>query len=195
MAKELWKAGNMLYPLPVVMVSMADREGKFNIITIAWAGTVCTNPPMVSISVRPERYSYPVLKDTGEFVINLTTRELAFATDFCGVRSGRDIDKFRELHLTPLAADQVRAPLIAESPVNIECRVRQVMPLGSHDMFLADVAAVHADEKYMDEKHKFHLEKAEPIVYSHGAYLCCGEQLGTFGYSVRKENGGGRKTR
>lgn len=185
----------MLYPLPVVMVSMADREGKFNIITIAWAGTVCTNPPMVSISVRPERYSYPVLRDTGEFVINLTTRELAFATDFCGVRSGRDIDKFRELHLTPLAADQVRAPLIAESPVNIECRVRQVMPLGSHDMFLADVAAVHADEKYMDEKRKFHLEKADPIVYSHGAYLCCGEQLGTFGYSVRKENGGGRKLR
>lgn len=193
MSRELWKAGNMLYPLPVVMVSMADRDGKFNIITIAWAGTVCTNPPMVSISVRPERYSYPILKETGEFVINLTTRELAFATDFCGVKSGRDVDKFRALHLTPLEADQVRAPLIAESPVNIECRVRQVMPLGSHDMFLADVAAVHADEKYMDEKRKFHLEKAEPIVYSHGAYLCCGEQLGTFGYSVRKENGGGRK--
>ncbi len=185
----------MLYPLPVVMVSTADREGRFNIITIAWAGTVCTNPPMVSISVRSERYSYPVLKDTGEFVINLTTRELAFATDFCGVRSGRDIDKFRELHLTPLAAEQVRAPLIAESPVNIECRVRQVMPLGSHDMFLADVVAVHADEKYMDEKRKFHLEQAEPIVYSHGAYLCCGEQLGTFGYSVRKGNSGGRKSR
>lgn len=193
MSRELWKAGNMLYPLPVVMVSMADRDEKFNIITIAWAGTVCTNPPMVSISVRPERYSYPVLKETGEFVINLTTRELAFATDFCGVKSGRDVDKFRALHLTPLEADQVRAPLIAESPVNIECRVRQVMPLGSHDMFLADVAAVHADEKYMDEKRKFHLEKAEPIVYSHGAYLCCGEQIGTFGYSVRKENGGGRK--
>ena len=150
---------------------------------------------MGRISVRPGRYSYPVLKDTGEFVINLTTRELAFATDFCGVRSGRDIDKFRELHLTPLAAEQVRAPLIAESPVNIECRVRQVMPLGSHDMFLAEVVAVHADEKYMDEKRKFHLEQAEPIVYSHGAYLCCGEQLGTFGYSVRKGNSGGRKSR
>lgn len=187
MSKELWKAGNMLYPLPVVMVSMADRDGKFNIITIAWAGTVCTNPPMVSISVRPERYSYPVLKDTGEFVINLTTRNLVFATDFCGVKSGRDIDKFRELRLTPLAASQVRAPLIAESPVNIECKVRQIMPLGSHDMFLADVVAVHADENYMDEKRKFHLDRAEPIVYSHGAYLCCGEQLGTFGYSVKKE--------
>ena len=198
MSKELWKAGNMLYPLPVVMVSMADRDGKFNIITIAWAGTVCTNPPMVSISVRPERFSYPILKETGEFVINLTTRELAYATDFCGVRSGREVDKFRTLRLTPLEADQVRAPLIAESPVNIECRVRQILPLGSHHMFLADVAAVHADEKYMDEKRKFHLEKAEPIVYSHGAYLCCGRQVGTFGYSVKKdmkkENSGGRRS-
>lgn len=186
MAKEIWKPGNMLYPLPVVMVSTADRNGKSNIITIAWAGTVCTNPPMVSISVRPERYSYLALQETGEFVINLTTRELAFATDYCGVKSGRDVDKFKETGLTPLPAKEVSAPLIAESPVNLECRVRQVLPLGSHHMFLADVVAVHADEKYMDENHKFHLEKAEPIVYSHGAYLVCGEQLGTFGYSVRK---------
>lgn len=186
MAKEIWKPGNMLYPLPVVMVSTADRNGKSNIITIAWAGTVCTNPPMVSISVRPERYSYLALQETGEFVINLTTRELAFATDYCGVKSGRDVDKFKETGLTPLPAKEVSSPLIAESPVNLECRVRQVLPLGSHHMFLADVVAVHADEKYMDENHKFHLEKAEPIVYSHGAYLVCGEQLGTFGYSVRK---------
>lgn len=185
-AKEIWKPGNMLYPLPVVMVSIADKAGKYNIITIGWAGTVCTNPPMVSISVRPERYSYPILRDTGEFVINLTTRELAYATDYCGVKSGRDVDKFKELKLTALPSSKVGAPLIGESPVNIECRVRQIMPLGSHDMFLADVAAVHADEKYMDEKRRFHLEKAEPIVYSHGAYLVCGEQLGTFGYSVRK---------
>ena len=177
----------MLYPLPVVMVSVADRDGRPNIITVAWAGTICTNPPMVSISVRPERYSYPILKETGEFVLNLTTRELAFATDYCGVKSGRDVDKFKELGLTPLKAEHVGAPLIAESPVNIECRVREMLPLGSHHMFLADVVAVHADEKYMDEKHKFHLEKAEPIVYSHGAYLVCGEQLGTFGYSVRKK--------
>ena len=120
-------------------------------------------------------------------MLNLTTRELAFATDYCGVKSGRDVDKFKELGLTPLKAEHVGAPLIAESPVNIECKVREVLPLGSHHMFLADVAAVHADEKYMDEKHKFHLEKAEPIVYSHGAYLVCGEQLGTFGYSVRKK--------
>ena len=187
MAKELWKPGNMLYPLPVVMVSMADKNGKTNIITIAWAGTVCTNPPKVSISVRPERYSYPILKETGEFVINLTTKELAFATDYCGVKSGRDVDKFKEMKLTPLKAKEVKAPLIQESPVNLECRVREILPLGSHHMFLADVAAVHADEKYMDEKHKFHLEKAEPIVYSHGAYLACGEQIGTFGYSVKKK--------
>lgn len=187
MAKELWKPGNMLYPLPVVMVSMADKNGKTNIITIAWAGTVCTNPPMVSISVRPERYSYPILKETGEFVINLTTKELAFATDYCGVKSGRDVDKFKEMKLTPLKAKEVKAPLLQESPVNLECRVREILPLGSHHMFLADVIAVHADEKYMDEKHKFHLEKAEPIVYSHGAYLACGEQIGTFGYSVKKK--------
>ena len=187
MAKELWKPGNMLYPLPVVMVSLADKNGKSNIITIAWAGTGCTNPPMVSISVRPERYSYPILKETGEFVINLTTKELAFATDYCGVKSGRDVDKFKETGLTAIPGKEVKAPLIAESPVNIECRVREVLPLGSHDMFLADVVAVHADEKYMDEKHKFHLEQAKPIVYSHGAYLQCGEQLGTFGYSVKKK--------
>lgn len=186
MAKEIWKPGNMLYPLPVVMVSLADTNGKYNIITIGWVGTVCTNPPMVSISVRPERYSYPILKETGEFVINLTTKDLVYATDYCGVKSGRDVDKFKEMHLTPIAASQVKAPLIAESPVSIECRVNRVIPLGSHDMFLADVLAVHADEKYMDEQHKFHLEKADPIVYSHGSYVSCGEQLGTFGYSVRK---------
>ena len=152
MGKQLWKPGNMLYPLPVVMVSLADRDGRPNIITLAWVGTVCTNPPMVSISVRPERYSYPILKETGEFVINLTTKELAFATDYCGVKSGRDVDKFKEMGLTPIPASEVKAPMIKESPVNIECKVRQILPLGSHDMFLADVVAVHADEKYMDEK-------------------------------------------
>lgn len=176
----------MLYPLPVVIVSVADRDGRYNLLTIAWAGTVCTNPPMVSISVRPERYSYPILRETGEFVINLTTRELAYATDYCGVKSGRDVDKFEKLGLTPLPGDKVRAPLLKESPVNIECKVVQMMPLGSHHMFLGEVAAVHADEKYMDDRHKFHLDKAEPIVYSHGAYFVCGEQLGTFGYSVKK---------
>ena len=148
MGKQLWKPGNMLYPLPVVMVSLADRDGRPNIITLAWVGTVCTNPPMVSISVRPERYSYPILKETGEFVINLTTKELAFATDYCGVKSGRDVDKFKEMGLTPIPASEVKAPMIKESPVNIECKVRQILPLGSHDMFLADVVAVHADEIY-----------------------------------------------
>lgn len=177
----------MLYPLPVVMVSIADQNGKNNIITLAWVGTICSEPPMVSISVRPERYSYPILKETGEFVINLTTKELTFATDYCGVKSGRDVDKFKEMNLTACPASEVRAPLIAESPVNIECRVREVKALGSHDMFLADVVAVHADERYMDENHKFHLEQAEPIVYSHGTYFSCGEPLGTFGYSVRKK--------
>ena len=186
MGKQLWKPGNMLYPLPVVMVSLADRDGRPNIITLAWVGTVCTNPPMVSISVRPERYSYPILKETGEFVINLTTKELAFATDYCGVKSGRDVDKFKEMGLTPIPASEVKAPMIKESPVNIECKVRQILPLGSHDMFLADVVAVHADENYMAEKQKFHLEQAEPIIYSHGSYFGCGELLGTFGYSVKK---------
>lgn len=187
MSKELWRAGNMLYPLPAVMVSVADSNGKPNIITIAWVGTVCSNPPMVSISVRPERYSYNIIKETGEFVINLTTKELAYATDYCGVKSGRDVDKFAEMKLTPSKAEFVKAPIIAESPVNIECRVTQVIPLGSHDMFIAEVLAVHADEKYKDEKGKFCLEKADPIIYSHGEYLTCGEKIGTFGYSVKKK--------
>lgn len=187
MEKQLWKPGNMLYPLPVVMVSVADKNGRPNIITVAWAGTVCTNPPMVSISVRPERYSYQIIRDTGEFVLNLTTRSLVYATDYCGVKSGREVDKFKQLHLTALAAKEVGAPLIGESPVNVECRVNKMIPLGSHDMFLADVVAVHADEQYMDENHRFHLEKADPIVYSHGTYYTCGEALGTFGYSIRRK--------
>ena len=186
MSKELWKPGNMLYPLPVVMISVADKEGKANIITVAWAGTVCTNPPMVSISVRPERYSYNILMETGEFVINLTTKDLAYATDYCGVKSGRDVDKFKEMNLTAIPGEKVKAPLIEESPVNLECRVTEILPLGSHDMFLAEVVAVHADKQYMDEKGKFHLEYAEPIVYSHGSYLATGETIGTFGYSVKK---------
>lgn len=186
MGKQLWKPGNMLYPLPVVMISMADRQGRPNILTAAWVGTVCTNPPMISISVKPERYSYPILRDTGEFVINLTTRELVYATDYCGVTSGREVDKFRRLNLTAQQADEVKAPLIGESPVNLECRVTEIKPLGSHHMFLAQVMAVHAQEEYMDEKKKFHLEWADPIVYSHGTYYTCGDALGTFGFSVRK---------
>lgn len=187
MAKQLWKPGNMLYPLPVVMVSLKGKDNRNNIITIGWTGTVCSDPPMVSISVRPERFSHKILVDTGEFVINLTTKELAYATDYCGVKSGREIDKFKELNLTAIPGVKTGAPMIEESPVNIECVVKERIPLGTHDMFLAEVVAVHADERYMDEKNKFHLEKAEPIVYSHGSYLTTGELLGTFGYSVRKE--------
>ncbi|MCI9387708.1 MAG: flavin reductase family protein [Lachnospiraceae bacterium] len=187
MAKISFKPGNMLYPLPVVMVSVADKEGNTNIITIAWAGTVCTNPPMVSISVRPSRYSHHMLVETGEFVVNLTTQALAFATDYCGVRSGRDVDKWKEMHLTPVQSDKVKAPCIAESPVNIECRVVKVEKLGSHDLFMAEVVAVHVDEAYMDARGGFHLDDARPVVYSHGEYYCLGKKLGRFGYSVQKK--------
>lgn len=186
MAKISFKPGNMLYPLPAVLVTVTDKAGNDNVLTIGWTGTICSDPAMVSISVRPERHSYHMIKETGEFVINLTTGKLAFATDYCGVKSGRDVDKLRTLKLTPLPADKVRAPLIKESPVNIECQVTQVIQLGSHDLFLAKVAAVHADEAYMDEKGKFSFEKAQPIVYSHGSYYMLGKKLGTFGYSVKK---------
>ena len=187
MSKQSWKPGNMLYPLPVVLVSVADTEGKQNVFTVAWTGTICSDPPMVSISVRPERYSYDMINETGELVINLTTEALAYATDYCGVKSGRNVDKFKEMKLTLLPAEKVKAPLIAESPVNIECKVVERKDLGVHHMFLAEVVAVHADEAYMDEKQKFDLSKAKPIVYSHGTYYTMGEPLGTFGYSVKKK--------
>ena len=187
MGKTAFKPGNMLYPLPAVMVSAADREGRDNILTVAWAGTVCTNPPMVSISIRPERYSYHMIKETGEFVINLTTEDLSYATDYCGVKSGRDVDKFDALKLTRLPSRQVKAPGIAEAPVNIECKVKQILELGSHHMFLADVVAVTVDEDYMDAHKSFHLSDAKPIVYSHGGYYGLGKQVGSFGYSVMKK--------
>lgn len=188
MAKEIWKAGNMVYPLPAVMVTCRDNEGNDNIITVAWTGTICTNPAMAYISVRPERHSYKMIKETGEFVINLTTKELTYATDYCGVRSGRDVDKFKEMKLTKEEASKVNVPMIGESPVNIECKVTKIEELGSHHMFMAEVVAVHADKKYMDEKGKFDLSKAEPIIYSHGEYYSMGEKLGTFGYSVKKNS-------
>lgn len=193
MAKTNFKAGNMLYPLPAVLVSVADKQGNTNILTIAWAGTVCTNPPMVSISVRPSRFSHHMLMESSEFVINLTTKELVFATDYCGVKSGREVDKWKELHLTPLASQEVAAPSIAESPVNIECKVERVEHLGSHDLFLASVVAVRVDNRYMDQNGSFHLEKAQPIVYSHGEYYDLGAKLGKFGYSIQKNRG--RKTK
>ena len=187
MGKMDFKPGNMLYPLPAVLVTTRNREGEDNILTVAWTGTVCTNPPMLYISVRPERYSYRALKETGEFVVNLTTESMAWATDFCGVRSGRDLDKFERTGLHKGEARKVNVPVILESPVNIECRVREELALGSHHMFLADVLHVTVEEEYMDEKGTFHLEEAKPIVYSHGSYHPVGKSLGTFGYSVRKQ--------
>ncbi len=187
MAKQIWKAGNMVYPLPAVMVTCRDKDGNDNIITVAWTGTICTNPAMAYVSVRPERHSYNMIKETGEFVINLTTKELTFATDYCGVKSGRDVDKFKECKLTKENAVHVNVPMIKESPVNIECKVERIDELGSHHMFVAKVLAVHADEKYMDETGKFNLAKSELIVYSHGEYYSMGEKLGTFGYSIRKK--------
>ena len=188
MAKQTWKPGNMVYPLPAVMVSAGNSNGETNIITIAWTGTICTNPAMLYISVRPERYSYPILKETGEFVINLTTRELTYATDYCGVKSGRDVDKFKECNLTKEPAVNVNVPMIKESPVNIECKVERIDELGSHHMFVAKVLTVHADEKYMDpETEAFDLAKALPISYSHGGYYTQGEKIGGFGWTVKKK--------
>lgn len=189
MSRQTWKPGNMLYPLPAVLVSVADKAGKQNLFTVAWTGTVCSDPPMVSISVRPERYSYHMIEETGEFVINLTTERLAYATDYCGVRSGRDVNKWREMKLTQIRGDYVCASMIGESPVNLECRVTQKLELGSHHMFLAEVLAVHVDEEYLDETGRFHLNASKPLVYSHGRYLSVGKELGTFGYSVKKRKG------
>ncbi len=176
----------MLNPVPAVMVSVTDKAGNNNIITVAWAGTVCTNPPMLSISVRPERFSYNMIKETGEFVVNLTTEELLRACDYCGVKSGRDVDKFKELHLTPLAMQHVSAVGISQSSVNIECRVRKIEELGSHTMFIADVVGVTVDDKYMDGTGKFHINDTGLVMYSHGEYFGFGDKLGSFGYSVRK---------
>lgn len=186
MAKQTWKGSTLLNPEPPVLVSCGSMEAA-NLITIGWTGTICTQPSMVSISVRPERYSYQLIKDSGEFVINLPTQKLVRAVDWCGVKSGRDYDKFAEMKLTPLPASTVSCPILAESPVNLECQVTQVIPLGSHDLFLAKVTAVDVDEALLDEKGKLCLERADLIVYSHGEYFSLGKQLGTFGYSVRKK--------
>ena len=186
MSKLKWKAGTMIYPLPAVMVSCGDFENA-NIITVAWTGTICTDPAMTYISIRPERYSYDLIKETGEFVINLTTKDLAYKTDFAGVKSGRNIDKFEYLKLTKEKANEVNSPLIKESPVNIECKVVEVKELGSHHMFIAKVLCVDVDEKYLDETGKFDLERCDLIAYSHGQYYNLGENLGRFGFSVKKK--------
>ena len=188
MSKRIFKPGTLIYPLPVVMVSCGDIEAEKNIITVAWTGTICTNPPMCYISVRKERYSYDLIKRYGEFVINLTTEELAKATDWCGVKSGRDYDKFKEMHLTAARGQVVKAPIIEESPLNIECRVREVKELGSHDMFIAEVVAVNAEESLIDKgTGAFQLNHARPLAYSHGKYYGLGEKLGGFGYSIKKD--------
>lgn len=185
--KEFWKPGNMLYPIPAVMVSCGRMKEKPNIITIAWAGTVCTNPAMVSISIRKERYSYDMIKESGEFVINLVTKKLLRQADYCGVKSGREVDKFKEMKLTPMKAKEVSAPLIGESPVNIECVVKDILELGSHDMFIAEVVNVAVDKELMDQKGRFQLNQSGLIVFSHGEYFGLGELLGKFGYSVKKK--------
>lgn len=186
MGKQHWKAGNMLNPVPAVMVSVSDGNGKNNIITVAWAGTICTNPPMLSISVRPERYSYEMIKSTKEFVVNLTTKDLVRACDYCGVTSGRDVDKFEKMKLTPIKLPNVSVPGIKESPVNIECRVKKIEELGSHTMFIADVVGVTVDDEYMDERGKFNINDTGLVMYSHGEYFVMGEKLGKFGYSIKK---------
>ncbi len=186
--KQNWKPGTMIYPLPAVLVSCGENEEEYNIFTVAWTGTLCTNPPMCYISVRPERHSYDIIRRTGEFVINLTTREMAFATDWCGVRSGKDYNKFKEMKLTPGKATVVNAPVIEESPICIECRVKEIVPLGSHDMFIAEVVNVQADDRFLDPvTEKFELDTAHPLVYVHGGYYDLGEKIGKFGWSVEKK--------
>lgn len=187
MPKEVWKPANLLAPTPVIMAS-AGRPGETpNIITLAWAGTVCSDPPMLSVSIRPERYSYPLIRETGEFVVNLVTEELTRAADFCGVRSGRDLNKFEAAGLTPEPSVKIAAPAIAESPVNLECRVTQVIPLGSHDLFLAEILAVRVDARLINEKGKLDLTKAGLIAYSHGDYQKLSDIVGSFGFSVRRK--------
>ena len=194
MAKQTWQGGNMLYPLPAVMVSCANAAGEKGIVTVAWAGTVCTNPPMLSISLRPERHSYHIVRESGEFVVNLVTARLQRACDWCGVRSGRDFDKWAECRLTPAPSTTLEfAPAIAESPVSLECRVRDVLELGSHHMFLADVTAVQVEDSLLDERGRLDLSRAGLTAYSHGEYFELGRRIGTFGYSVRKRAPKGRR--
>lgn len=186
MQKRNWKPGTLIYPLPAVIVSCGHTKDSMNLITIAWTGTVNSNPPMCYISVRKERHSYQIIKDTGDFVINLTTERMVKATDWCGVRSGRDYNKFEEMKLTPGKSEVVGAPIIVESPLNIECKVKDIIPLGSHDMFLSEVVNIKASEDFFDDKGAFHLDKANLITYSHGQYYNLGKKLGKFGFSVQK---------
>ena len=186
MSKIKWKAGTFIYPIPAVMVTCGTME-RSNIITVAWTGILNTNPAMCYISVRPERYSHDIIKENGEFVINLTTKQLAYATDWCGVKSGKDIDKFQEMKLTKEKANFVNAPLIKESPVSVECKVKQIVPLGSHDMFVAEVLSIDADEKFIDKNGAFDISKCDLIAYANGGYYALDKKIGKFGYSVQKK--------
>lgn len=187
MGKKMWKPSTMLYPVPVVMVTCMDLAGKPNIITVAWAGTVNSDPPMLSISVRKERYSHGLIKEKGQFAVNLTTRKLIHATDLCGVVSGRNTNKFEAAGLTAEKASVIDVPIIGESPLSLECVVRNVIELGSHDMFVAEIVAVNTDEALLDQKGRLALESANLICYSHGKYWALGKELGYFGYSVAKK--------
>lgn len=186
MGKITWKPGTFEYPIPAAMVSCGTME-KSNIITVAWTGVINTNPAMVYVSIRPERYSYDIIKKSKEFVINLTTERLAYATDWCGVKSGRDFDKFEKLHLTKQKGNFVSCPMIEEAPVSIECKVKEIKKLGSHDMFLAEVLAIYADEQYFDTKGAFDISKCHLIAYANGGYYALGKKIGKFGYSVQKK--------
>ena len=186
MSRQVWKGSTLLNPEPPVLVSCGPA-GAPNLITVGWCGTICTQPSMVSISVRPERYSHHLIKESGEFVINLPTESLVRAVDWCGVKSGRDVDKFAQTGLTPMPVEHVHAPAIAESPVNIACRVVESRPLGSHTMFLAEVLGVTVDDAYLDESDRLHINDAGLVMYSHGEYFSLGEKLGKFGYSVQKK--------
>jgi len=185
---ESWKPGTLIYPLPAVLISCGSNPEEHNLITISWVGTICTNPPMCYISVRPERHSYGIIKKNMEFVINLTNEDMAHATDWCGVKSGKDFNKFEEMNLTVAAGECVSAPIIKESPLCIECKVKDIIPLGSHDMFIAEVVNVQANKKYIDvETGEFKLSDAKLIAYSHGHYYKLGEEIGKFGWTVQKK--------
>ena len=187
MAREIWKSGTFIYPLPVVMVTSGTYENA-NIMTVAWTGIINTNPAMCYISVRPERYSYNLIKERGEFIINLTNERLAYATDWCGVRSGSMYDKFKTMNLTKEKARHVKCPIIKESPVAVECRVKEIKEIGSHHMIIADILSIDADKKYIDEDGAFDITKCNLISYSNGKYFSCGKKIGKFGFSVEKKS-------
>jgi len=188
MSKVEWKPGTLVYPVPAALISCGSKENTQNLITISWTGTVNTNPPMLYISIRPERHSYDIIKSEMEFVLNLTTKNMAFATDWCGVKSGMNLNKFKEMNLHAIPASIVKCPIVKEAPINIECKVKQIVPLGSHDMFIAEVVKIHADEEFIDEETgTFDMQKAKLIAYSHGFYYELGDKIGKFGFSVKKK--------